>query len=307
MFAGKLIHRQRKKRSKLFRDRTIAGYVCALPWIMGFLIFTLGPIGISIIMSFTEYNVLNPPKFIGGQNYVKLLTGDPLFWKSLYNTFYITVFGVPFSIVVGLLIALLLNIKIKGITTFRTIFYLPAIVPIVASSLLWMWMYNPRFGLINFLLSHVGIQCPNWLSNKTWAKPAIIFMGLWGAGAGMIIYLAGLQGIPKQLYEAAIIDGANWYRKFTNITIPMLTPTIFFNMVMSVIAHFQVFTQAYIMTQGGPADSTLFYVYYLFNQAFRYFNMGYASALAWILFIIILIATLVQFRLASKWVYYTGE
>lgn len=307
MFASKLIHRQRKKRSKLFRERATAGYLCALPWIIGFLIFTLGPMVVSIIISFEEYNILNPPRFVGSQNYVKLLTADSLFWKSLYNTLYITVFGVPFGMVVGLLIALILNTKIKGITTFRTIFYLPAIVPIVASSLLWMWMYNPRFGLINFLLSQVGIEGPNWLSSKTWAKPAIIFMGLWGAGAGMIIYLAGLQGIPKQLYEAASIDGANWWRKFANITIPMLTPTIFFNMIMSIIVHFQIFTQAYIMTQGGPADSTLFYVFHLFNHAFRYFNMGYASALAWVLFIIILIATLIQFRLAPKWVHYGGE
>jgi len=307
MFASKLIHRQRKKRSKLFRERTTAGYLCALPWIIGFLIFTLGPMVVSIIISFEEYNILNPPRFVGSQNYVKLLTGDSLFWKSLYNTLYITVFGVPFGMVVGLLIALILNTKIKGITTFGTMFYLPAIVPIVASSLLWMWMYNPRFGLINFLLSQVGIEGPNWLSSKTWAKPAIIFMGLWGAGAGMIIYLAGLQGIPKQLYEAASIDGANWWRKFANITIPMLTPTIFFNMIMSIIVHFQIFTQAYIMTQGGPADSTLFYVFHLFNHAFRYFNMGYASALAWVLFIIILIATLIQFRLAPKWVHYGGE
>jgi multiple sugar transport system permease protein len=233
-----------------------------------------------------------------------MFTSDPLFWKSLYNTFYITVIGVPLNILVAFGIALFLNMKVRGMAYYRTIYYLPAVVPVVASSVLWLWILNPRFGVLNAALALVRIKGPMWLASESWSKPSIILMSLWGAGATMIIYLAGLQGIPEQLYEAAEIDGANWWHRFWKITLPLMTPTLFFTVIMGIISSMQVFTQAYIMTNGGPVDSTLFYVYYLFNNAFAYFRMGYACASAWILFLIILIITFFQLRMARYWVYY---
>lgn len=279
----------------------------ALPWLLGFLIFTLGPLLVSIYLSFTSYDVLNPPKFIGLENY-RTLFRDPLFWKSLYNTFYMVVIGVPVNIIVAFGIALLLNVELKGIALYRAIYYLPSITPVVASSILWLWILNADFGILNSTLAMFGIRGPNWLADPSWAKLAIIMMGAWQAGGNMLIYLAGLKGIPAQLYEAAEIDGAGTWYKFWRITIPMISPTLFFNLIMGIIGTFQIFTQAYIMTGGGPLDSTLFYVYYLFNNAFSYFKMGYACSMAWILFLIILVLTAIQFKLASRWVYYeAGE
>jgi len=218
------------------------------------------------------------------------------------------VLGVPLGMAVSLGVAMLLNARVKGMAFYRTIYYLPAIVPAVASSILWIWVLNPQFGLVNVALQRLfGIAGPQWLQSELWSKPSILLMGLWGAGAGMIIWLAGLKGIPETLYEAAEIDGAGKCAAFRHVTLPMLSPYIFFNLIMGVIGTFQIFTQAYIMTSGGPVDSTLFYAYYLFNNAFRYFKMGYASALAWILFLIILALTLVQLRLGKRWVYYEGE
>lgn len=279
------------------------GYLFALPWLLGFLIFTLGPLLASIYLSLTSYDVLNPPNFIGLNNF-RTLFHDPLFWKSLYNTFYMVIIGVPVNIIVAFSIALLLNVEIKGIAIYRAIYYLPSITPAVAASILWLWILNADFGILNSVLALLGIRGPNWLTDPAWAKLAIIMMGAWGAGGSMLIYLAGLKGIPVQLYEAAEIDGANWWYKFWRITVPMISPTLFFNLIMGVIGTFQIFTQAYIMTQGGPVDSTLFYVYYLFNNAFSYFKMGYACSMAWILFLIILALTALQLKLASYWVYY---
>ncbi len=296
-----------KSSSKLLREEYRAGYMFALPWLLGFLIFTLGPLLVSIYLSFTSYDVLNPPKFIGLENY-RTLFRDPLFWKSLYNTFYMVVIGVPVNIIVAFGIALLLNVELKGIALYRAIYYLPSITPVVASSILWLWILNADFGILNSTLAMFGIRGPNWLADPSWAKLAIIMMGAWQAGGNMLIYLAGLKGIPAQLYEAAEIDGAGTWYKFWRITIPMISPTLFFNLIMGIIGTFQIFTQAYIMTGGGPLDSTLFYVYYLFNNAFSYFKMGYACSMAWILFLIILVLTAIQFKLASRWVYYeAGE
>lgn len=311
--------------SPLMRRETLWGYLLASPWMVGFFIFTAGPIIASIVLSFCQYDALHPVRYVALDNYRTILrlhvktlgqllpwrwefqAGDPLFWKSLWNTIYM-VAGVPLGMAVGLGIAMLLNARVRGLAFYRTVYYLPAIVPVVASSILWIWVLNPEFGLINSLIKKwFGIDGPMWLQSERWSKPSIILMGLWGAGASMIIWLAGLKGIPEVLYEAAEIDGANWWDKFRHVTIPMLSPYIFFNLVMGIIGTFQIFTQAYIMTSGGPVDSTLFYVYYLFNNAFRYFKMGYASALAWILFIIILLLTLVQLRLAPRWVYYEAE
>lgn len=296
-----------KSSSKLLREEYRAGYMFALPWLLGFLIFTLGPLLVSIYLSFTSYDVLNPPKFIGLENY-RTLSRDPLFWKSLYNTFYMVIIGVPVNIIVAFGIALLLNVELKGIALYRAIYYLPSITPVVASSILWLWILNADFGILNTTLAMFGIRGPNWLADPSWAKLAIIMMGAWQAGGNMLIYLAGLKGIPVQLYEAAEIDGAGTWYKFWRITIPMISPTLFFNLIMGIIGTFQIFTQAYIMTGGGPLDSTLFYVYYLFNNAFSYFKMGYACSMAWILFLIILALTAIQFKLASRWVYYeAGE
>ncbi|MBT3270649.1 extracellular solute-binding protein [Candidatus Poribacteria bacterium] len=298
----------------------IAGYAFALPWIGGFLCFTAGPILASILLSVTEYDVLHPAKFVAFRNYTDLLTQDPVFWKSLGNTAFM-VLGVPLGMAVGLGLAMLLNTEVKGIAVYRTIFYLPAIVPVVASSVLWIWVFNPESGLLNSALRFTGLERVLtalakavgadglfWLQEERLAKPAIILMGLWSAGSSMIIWLAGLKGIPKHLYEAAEIDGAGRVSRFLHVTLPMLSPYIFFNLIMGVIGTFQIFTQAYIMTQGGPVDATLFYVYYLFNSAFQYFRMGYASAMAWILFGIVLVLTLIQFKLAPRWVHYeSGE
>lgn len=289
-----------------FRKQWYEGFVCALPWLVGFAIFGGGPMLFSILMSFCDYDILNPPRLIGFDNYKWMFLEDEKFLLSLWNTAYMVI-GVPLGMAVSLAVALLLNLKIRGISVWRTFFYLPAIVPMVAASILWIWIFNPQGGLINKLLALVGIEGPLWLQDARWSKPSLILMGLWGSGSGMIIWLAGLKGINTQLYEAASVDGANAWQRFWYITIPQLSPYIFFNLVMGLIGTFQIFGSAFIMTQGGPADSTLFYVYHLFNNAFRYGHMGYASAMAWVLFIIVLALTIVQMRLSSRWVYYESE
>ncbi|MBA7708694.1 Lactose transport system permease protein LacF [subsurface metagenome] len=252
----------------------------------------------------TSYNVLNPPQFIGIDNYRVLFTDDPLFWKALYNTFYYAIFAIPLAILIGVSIALLLNLKVKGMPIYRTVYYLPAIVPVVGASIVWMWFLNPQYGVINGILDKIGISGPGWITDPKWSKPSLIIMSLWAIGGAILIYLAGLQDVPQSLYESAELDGANRVQKTIHITIPMITPSIFFNFIMGLIGAFQYFTQAYIMTDGGPADSTLFYSLYLYNNAFGYFKMGYASAMAWILFLIILACTLLVFKSSAKWVYY---
>lgn len=293
----------RTKPTTVQRKRTIEGYLFISPWLIGFVILTLGPIVVSLLMSFTDWDVVTSPSWIGFSNYTNLVS-DELFVKALVNTLYYTVFSVPLGMLGALLLALLLNQKVKGTYIFRTIYYLPSVTSGVAVALLWRWIFNPEFGIANNILTKLNLPAVGWLSDPKWAMPALIIMSLWSVGGGMLIYLAGLQGIPRELYEAAEIDGASSMRKFWSVTLPLLTPTIFFNMVMSVIGSFQVFTQAYVMTGGGPANSTLFYVLYLYRNAFEWFKMGYASALAWVLFIIILIPTLLQFKYANRWVHY---
>jgi ABC-type sugar transport system permease subunit/ABC-type glycerol-3-phosphate transport system substrate-binding protein len=289
-----------------FRREFRAGYLFALPWFIGFLLFWGGPLVFSIIMSFCQYDVLSPPKFVGLDNYITMFSGDKLFYTSLWNTLYMAM-AVPLGMIISLAIAMLLNHEIKGMAAYRTFFYLPAIMPHVAAALLWIWIFNPNEGILNALLAKIGIEGPAWLQNQYWSKPSIIIMLLWGSGAGMIVWLAGLKGIPNHLYEAAELDGAGPVRKFFNITLPMLSPYILFNLIMGLIQTFQIFTQAYIMTQGGPVDSTMFYAYNLFNNAFRYMKMGYASALAWVLFAIIFSLTLLQLWVSKRWVYYESE
>jgi len=279
-----------------------------MPWILRFLWLDLGPFIASLYLSFTEYSVLSSPKWIGLDNFIRALTDDRLFWKSVWNTVYYAGVSVPLGLIMGFSVALVLNSKIRGVTIYRTCFYLPSIVPSVASAVLWLWLLNAsRIGLLNYALGKVGIEPINWLGDPAMAKPSLILMSLWGVGGGMIIYLAGLQSIPEHLYEAAEIDGANWWQRLHRITIPLMTPTIFFNLIMGIIGSFQVFNAAFIITQGGPANATLFYMLYLYNNAFSYFKMGFASALAWMLFVIILALTVIVFRTSGRWVYYERQ
>ncbi len=289
-----------------FRSEWRGGVICALPWIIGFIVFTGGPLLFSIVISFCRYDILNPAEFTGLANYRYMLFEDELFWKSLWNTVFMVV-GIPIGLAMGLGMALLLTQKVRGVAVWRTLFYLPSIVPMVAASILWIWIFNPQSGMLNQLLDLVGISGPYWLQDENTSKWSLILMGLWTAGGGMIIWIAGIKGISESYYEAASIDGANAWQKFCHITIPQLTPYIFFNLVMGLIGTFQIFTQAFIMTAGGPVNSTLFYVYHLFNNAFRYLEMGYACSMAWFLFLIVLIITIVQMKLSKKWVHYEGQ
>ncbi|SEO67575.1 carbohydrate ABC transporter permease [Paenibacillus sp. OV219] len=294
---------QSQKRYRLARREAIIGYCFASPWFIGLIVFVLFPVFASLRYSFMDYDILQPPKWVGFANYTALLH-DNLFWRSLYNTLYYVVFSVPLTIILGLAIALLLNIEIKGIAIYRTLYYIPSIVPMVAASILWAWIFDPNFGILTNFVHLFGLSAPGWLSDPAWAKNSLILMSLWGAGSGMIIYLAGLKNIPKVYYEAADIDGAGTIQKFFHVTLPLITPTLFFQLIIGMIGSFQVFTQSYIITGGGPNDSTLFYVLYLYNNAFRFWKMGYASALAWVLFFIIMFLTWLNLKLSKRWVNY---
>jgi len=287
--------------------RNLVGYLFISPWLIGFLAFTAWPFLRSIYLSFTRYDIITAPKWVGTANYRMLLTNDELFWKSAWVTIKYAIISVPLGIVAGVTLALLLNINVKGMTVFRTIFYLPSIVPTVATSVVFIWILNPNLGLINRLLGLVGIQGPSWLNTTPWAFSSFILISLWGVGGTMVIYLAGLKDIPVHLYEAATLDGANSFRKMRHITLPMMTPVIFFNLVMGIIGAFQYFTQAYVITpNGGPEQSTYAYSLYLYNRAWTYLDMGYASAMAWILFTVIVVLTGLVFRTQKKWVHYQG-
>lgn len=307
--ASALPNRQPKRKiGKMARREEMAFWFFISPWLIGFILFSGGPILASMVISLTEYSILQPPRFIGFENYVQLFQ-DELFYTAVRNTIYYVGVSVPLGVMLAFLMAIALNQKLRGQTWFRTIFYLPSVVSGIAVALLWGWLLNPDFGLINYLLSLVGIQGPKWLYSTTWAMPSIILMSLWGVGGSMVVFLAGLQGIPEHLYEAAELDGAGEWNKFWNVTVPMISPVIFFNMIVTIIFAFQIFDQVYIMTngRGGPANATLVYVLYLYRQGFEYFKMGYASALALILFLIILGITVFQFGAARRWVYYEGN
>lgn len=283
--------------------KNATGYLFISPYLIGFFAFTFFPILYSFGLSFTDWNVLQPANFIGLDNY-KTLVGDEKFWASLKVTFIYSFISVPLLIILGILLAALLNQKIKGMRFFRTLFYMPAVVSGVAVAMLWMWIFDSNFGIINIFLSWFGIEGPHWLTSPRTALSALIIMSLWGVGGNMVIYLAGLQGIPVSLYEAAEVDGAGRIQKFIHITLPMLTPTIFFTLILGIIGSFQVFTQALVMTNGGPGTSTLFYVLYLYQNAFEFFKMGYASTLGWVLFLIVFVFVLILFGTAKFWVHY---
>ena len=368
--------------ARMARKEATEGYLCILPWLIGLVSFTLGPMIFSIYISMCDWDIINAPRFVGLANFQQALFHDFRFIQALKVTITYAAFALPLGLTGSLMVALLLNQKVKGMSWFRTIFYIPAILPGIATAMLWRWIFNPENGILNLILSTlaspsvrlagalsiwpvailiglavsavtgvkaisimirrtadvwVGIlwlvlalplgsliafawntgfrllkvtfsgPMPLWLADPSWALPAFVIMSLWGVGGGMIIYLAGLQSIPTQLYEAADIDGANPVQKFRKITLPMVSPTIFFNLVMGVIGSFQVFTSSFVMTQGGPHYATLFYLLYLYQKAFQYFQMGYAASMAWILFVIILVCTLLVFKSSAGWVYYEGE
>jgi multiple sugar transport system permease protein len=287
--------------------RNLEGWLFASPWIIGFVLFTVGPMLASAVMAFMSWDLLSSPRFVGLDNFKQALWGDPLVWQSLKVTTIYAVVAVPLNIVLGLGLALLLNSGIRGLRAYRTAFFLPSVLSGVAVALLWRWVFENQFGLANTMLASIGLRGPNWLGDGTWALPALIIMNIWSVGGGMIIYLAGLQGIPTDFYEAAEVDGANWWQRLWSITLPLVTPALFFQLVIGVIQALQVFTQPYVMTGGGPYNSTLFFVLYLYQNAFQYFQMGYASTLAWLLFFYILVLTLGIFRSGDTWVHYEGQ
>ena len=294
-------------RLTLAQREKLWAYLLISPWIIGFLIFTLGPMLASLYFSFTDYNIIDPPQWIGLANYRRALFNDLLFWHSLRVTFHYAAMALPLSLVLGFSLAILLNQDIPGVKIWRTIYFLPSVIAGVAVALLWVNIFNPRIGVLNpFLETVFGIQGPRWLNDPEWALRSLVIMGLWGVGGSMIIYLAGLQGIPSHLYEAAWLDGANRWQTFRNVTLPMMTPIIFYNLVLGMIGTFQYFTEVYVATGGGPVRATLVYNLYLYQNAFQFFDMGYASMLAWILFAIVMFFTLLIFRSSEFWVYYEG-
>ncbi|HHE72576.1 MAG TPA: sugar ABC transporter permease [Chloroflexi bacterium] len=305
----------RKRWSARKRRSLVTGLLFISPWILGFLLFNVYPMVKSLVMSFTEWHLRMPSVWIGLTNYTDLLQ-DRRFWTSLANTTYMVLFAVPLNLFCAFLFAVLLNLKIRGQSFYRVIYYLPSIVPVVASSMLWMWIFNTNNGILNAFLGYLGIKGPSWLTDPAWAKPALMIMGLWGIGNTVIIYLSGIQDVPVSLLEAAEIDGANWFQRLWYITIPMVSPITLFNLIIGVIDMFQYFTQAYIFASvqagsnaqrlGAPLDSTLFYSVYLYDR-FQTLRLGYAAAMAWILFIIILICTLLLMRSSQRWTYYEAE
>ncbi|MCJ7695159.1 MAG: sugar ABC transporter permease [Anaerolineaceae bacterium] len=288
------------------RRNAINFYLSISPWLIGFIAFALLPMLISLGVSFTNWDLIRNPQWVALKNYERLFT-DPTFHQSLKVTFLYTFLYVPLDLVGGLLLAMLVKPKIRGISAFRSIYYLPVIFSGVTFVVVWMWMLNPDGGLINLALASIGIQGPRWLMDPNWSLFSLILMSFWGWGRSMILFLGGLQAIPEDIYEAASMDGANKLRQFFKITLPLITPILFFNLVLSVISTFQTFTSAFVATNGGPLDSTLFLVLYIYRQAFEYFNMGYASALAWVLLIITLVFTLLLVRSQRFWVFYLGE
>ncbi len=296
---------QKSKSTPGRRREVVLGYLFAAPWLIGFVVFGLYPMAMSLYYSLCRYDVLRFPEFIGSGNYVNLLTQDSYFWTSVWNTLIYTVLRTPLAIAGSLLLAVLVNRARWGVRVFRTVFFLPSILSGVVVSVLWLWLFNPQYGLINSVLNLAGIEGPLWLQSTAWSKPSLVLMSLWSIGGGrMIVFLAALQTIPQHLYESVDLDGGGFWAKFFHVTVPMISPIIFLWTVLEVIFSFQVFTEAYVMTKGGPLNSTLFYNLYLYTKAFDDFDMGYASALAWLLLVVSLVVTLIQFRVGKRWVHY---
>ncbi|MGW0230467.1 carbohydrate ABC transporter permease [Actinopolymorpha singaporensis] len=289
------------------RREAIDGYLFIAPWLVGFVFLVAGPMLASLVMAFLDWDLFSPPTWAGLGNF-RLLLHDRLVAKSLWNTAFFTVISVPLNLVTALGAAMLLNQRVRFRSVFRTLFYLPAVMPAVANAILWFWILNPEVGLANSVLHMVGLPELQWLQDPHTAKPSFILMNLWGIGNTMVIFLAGLQGIPQTLHDAAQVDGANWWHRFWAVTVPMLSPVILFNLVLGIIGSFQIFTSAFLLAgNGGPEQSTLFSVLYLYRLGFEQFRMGYAAAYAWVIFLVILVFSLVQFRLSRSWVHYEGE
>jgi multiple sugar transport system permease protein len=291
------------------RREMVAGYLFLSPWMLGFTLFVAGPILASAGLSLTAYDVARPPRFVGLQNYLDAFTSDDRFLPSLQLTFTYAIVSVPLALFGSLLLAILLNQRLRGTSLYRTFFFLPSLTPAVATAILWTWLLQPDVGLVNYLLSLLGLRGPKWLGSTEWAMPSLIAIALWtGIGGNrMMIFLAGLQGVSQELYDAADIDGAGTLARFRHITLPMISPTMFFNLVLGVIGALKVFTVAFIATGGGPAFATWFIALHIYTQAFKYLEMGYASALAWLFTLILIALTVLQFRLSRRWVHYEGE
>ena len=298
----------RRGMSPLRRQETIAGYLFLLPNIIGFLVFSSVPVVVTFGISLLDWDMIRRPTFVGIDNYVKLLTADPTFTRVLVNTGYYVLGTVPAGVILSLLLALAMNTNVRGISIYRAIFFIPVISASVAVAMMWRWIFNTDYGLLNLWFTNVGLPRIPWLSSTAWAMPALIIMAVWKSlGFNMVIFLAGLQGISTTLYEAASIDGANRWHRFRYITVPMLAPTTFFVLIISIIGSFQVFDLAFVLTRGGPGDATNTMVMYIYNQAFQFFHMGYAAAIAWVLFAIIFVITLVQTQLQKRWVQYEND
>ena len=296
--------------SRARRNEAIAGVLWASPWLLGFLLFTLGPVLASLFLSFNDYTISGTPTWVGVANYAKAITGsDSLFWPSLGRTFQYALIIVPVGISASLLIAMALNQQLRLTPLLRTFYFLPSLTPIVAAALIWTWLYQPEFGAINWLLSLIGIEGPKWLADRDYALYALMVIGLWGSvgGGTMIIFLAGLQGVPAELHEASEIDGAGRWMRFWHVTLPMISPTILFNLIIGIVGALQVFTVSIVATNGGPNYATWFFIVHLYQNGFLDFDMGYASALAWIFLAIVLTLTMINLRLSNRWVYYEGE
>jgi multiple sugar transport system permease protein len=298
--------RIRMPKTKMARREAIEGYLFILPWILGFLVFRLGPMLYSLFLSFTDYAARGAPKLIGFENYIYMFTKDPRFIDSLRSTFSFVIGFLPLNLAIGLALALLMNQRVRGILVFRAIYYLPAVISGVAVAILWQFVFHKQWGVLNAILSIFGIQPIGWLVDTKYVMIAFIIMSIWGVGGSMIIYLAGLQSIPTELYESAAIDGANGIRKFWHITLPMLTPTIFFVLITGLIGAFQIFESAYIMTGGGPQYATYFFGLNIYYTAFQSLRFGYAATLAWMLFVIIVLLTVAVFGTSRRWVFYAG-
>lgn len=295
------------RRNGMARREAWTGLLWVQAWFLGFLLFTAGPIVAALVLSFTSWQGRGLPEWNGIANYVEMFTADPLFWKSVKVTFLFAALYLPASIVIGLAMAMLMNQKLRGVKVFRTIYYLPSVLSGVAVAILWNFVFHREYGILNWFVGLFGVGPIPWLQDPAWVLPALAMMQLWGVGSSIIIYLGGLQGIPTELYEVARIDGAGWWQTLRSVTLPMMSPVIFFQVILGLIATFQVFTQAYVMTGGGPDNASLFYALNIYNKAFVQLRLGYASALSVVLFVIIVIVTGVIFRSSKAWVYYAGE
>jgi multiple sugar transport system permease protein len=295
-------------RRKMEAHDALWGYLFLLPWLIGLVVFWLGPILLSFALSFTEYDVISPPRFNGLANYHKAFFEDQLFWPSIVRTLVYSLVVVPVGLLGALGLALLLNRGLRGTNVFRATFYVPTLTPAVALALLWTWILQPEIGPVNVVLKAFGLPAPAWLASKEWALPSIMIINLWASigGSAMLIFLAGLQGVPQELTEAADLDGAGTWAKFRHVTLPMISPTFFFNFILGVIGALKVFTTAFVATQGGPAYATWFFALHIYQQAFSFFKMGYGSALAWIFVVMLLLFTYFQIVLSRRWVYYAG-